>query len=120
MNYAEKRINEIKNEILDLKTACRYTSTRNVNIEKIPNVHTGLYQVTYEKDGFLSSFYPGYIPGAGKTWGSCYARTPNQNVQIVEVDTTTPGPDPSGPREDNYITLTIISSVKVLSVTRIS
>lgn len=120
MNYVEKRINEIKNEILDLKTACKYTSTRNVNIEKISNVHTGLYQVTYEKDGFLSSCYAGYIPGAGKTWAFCYARTPNQNVQIIEVESTTPGSDPLGPREDNYITLTIISSVKVLSVTRIS
>ena len=120
MNYVEKRVNEIKNEILDLKTACKYTSTRNVNVVKIQNVHTGLYQVVFEKDGFITSYFPGYIPNYYDAWGNCYERTPNQNIQIIEVDSTMMGDDPDGPRVDNYITLTIVSSVKILSVTRIS
>lgn len=120
MNYTERRINELKNEILDLKTACRYTSTRNANISQYPGVHTGLYRVTFEKDGIFVSYYPGYIPGAGKIWATCYARTFVGNTQIIEIESTTLGDDPDGPRIDNYITLTIVSSVKVLSVTRIS
>lgn len=118
MNYLENKINHIKNEILDLKTANTYTSTKNVNISEYSGIHTGLYEITYEKDSFISDVYPGYLEG-GIAWASCYARTTNTNKQIVEVDSTTFGDDPEGPRIDNYITLTIISSVKVLSVTRI-
>lgn len=119
MNYLENKINHLKNEILGLKTANKYTSTRNVNINQYPGIHTGLYRVTYERDSFMADIYPGYIY-LNASWAECYARTTNTNVQIIEVDSTTPGDDPDGPREDNNITMTIVSSVKVLSVTRVS
>lgn len=119
MNYLENKINQLKNEILDLKTANKYTSTRNVNIATFSNLHTGLYQIEYERDSFMSDIYPGYIT-AHDTWAECYARTTNTNLQVIEINSTTMGSDPDGPRIDNYITLTVIASVKIIGITRIS
>lgn len=120
MNNFENEIKYIESELIALKTAKQYSSTRNVNISSYPNINTGLYLVTYEKSEFISNVYPGYITGSSNLWGSVYQRTPSGNTQVIEVDTTTSGNDPEGPRDDNYITLTIISSVKVMSVQKIS
>lgn len=120
MESFEEEIKYIESELLRLKTAQRYTSTKNVDIATFQNIHTGLYRVTFEKDSFMADYYPGYITPDKGTWASVYARTTNTNTQVVEVDSTTFGDDPDGSRVDNYITLSIVSSVPVVSVTRIS
>lgn len=120
MNDFEEEIKYVENEILRLKTAQRYTSTKNVDIATFQSLHTGLYQVVFKKEDFMAEYYPGYISPNKDSWASVYARTQSGDTQIIEIDATTMGEDPDGPREDNYIDLSIVSSVPVISLTRIS
>lgn len=99
-------IKNIENEILNLKTASEYASIRSAEYTASISVSTGLYRITYNNDGEpIFSFC--YIGTDISAFGIPYARTPENNSQIIEV------------LESNPTTLVVISNVPVISITRI-
>lgn len=120
MNNFEEEIKYIERELQGLKTAQRYTSTKNVAIATFSDLQTGLYLVTFEKEDFMADYFTGYLDPAKSAWASAYPRTPNDDQQVIEIDTTTPGDDPDGARVDNSTDLAIVSSVPVKDFSRLS
>ena len=88
MNSFEQRIKKIEAELIDLKTASKYVSTKNSYSNVVDGVYTGLYRVVYKPtdDYIISIVGCGQISGTTYV-GTAYPRTPNSNIQIVEIDT---------------------------------
>lgn len=115
-----KFVQEIKNieaELLALKTGSGYTSIRPANFTSSANVYSGVYQITYGgKNEQIFSIVDCKVTSG---WiGSVFPRTPSNNTQIVEVQTTHLADDGT-----SYITdtcpLSIISNRPVTGVQRI-
>lgn len=125
MNEFEKRIKDIESELLNLKTATEYTSTRSLTSAVIEGVYTGMYLISYlSTDGYIASVAacdeidaPGR-PGESLL-GQAYLRTPNDNTQIVEVDTDYYNFD-TRITETGTCSMMISSNVPITGITRIS
>lgn len=110
----DEEIKNIEAEILALKTAKEYSSVRSAYSASV-NVQTGLYEIIYQDTGedIFSFVYGSYVDD---NWGTVWARTPVGNTQIIEINTDkTTYPSPT-----QQATMTIVSSVPVVSITRIS
>lgn len=112
-NEFDVKAKKLEQEILDIKTASEYSLVKSANITSNFMVSTGLYEITYQNNEIIAL---AFCTGSIDERGSVYLRTPNKNVQILEVNT-------------NYISggsvvtgsalLTIISNSKVESITRL-
>ena len=117
-NDFANEIKAIEDELLALKTAAEYTSLRSANYTSSATVNSGIYQITYEtsNEPIFSIVYCG-DDLAGK--GFIYARTPSNNTQIIEADTTYYDFD-----TQTYVTVnvpvSIISNRAVTGIARIS
>lgn len=113
----ETKIKYIQEEILRLKTAKKYISVRSANYASSITVYTGLYRLTYEAsdEPIVAIGYLG-IAGTGR-WLYPYMRTPINNTQIVEIDTTYF--DGSSYITDRY-QLRVISNHKITNIERVS
>ena len=115
-NEFDQRIKKLEQELLDLKTAAKYTSVKSAAFTTSTTVYTGLYQITYEEslDSIMANIFCGTSQGQ---WGIAYPRTPTGNVQLVEIAT-------DHYEEGGYVTynvpLSITSNRKVLSIARIN
>lgn len=112
-----ERLKNIDNELLDLKTASKYSSVRSANTTSTDYLTTGLYKIEYKSKGepIISFFYQAIL--GPYCW--IYARTPDTNSQILEINTTY-----WSNQQQQYITdscpISIVSNVPVISITRIS
>lgn len=115
-NDFETRLKNIEQEIIDLKTASKFTSVKTSNITSSGTISTGLYRIVYNTSGetIISMVYT-----AQPDYCILYARTPSGNSQVVEVLTTEWSND-----TQSYTTYTnklvVVSNVPVVSITRIS
>lgn len=117
-NDFDKKIKDIEQELIDLKTANKYTSVRSASYTADALVYTGVYRISYENtDNPIFSIV--YCSFMDSHWGIAYPRTPNGNEQIVEIDTTFFDSDLS-----TYVTkqvpLSIASNILVTGIERIS
>jgi len=120
MNYLEKRVNDLKKEILDLKTACEYSSTRSAFSDKINNAYTGLYRITYaQTDDYIISIASCSIISGTEYLGMVDIRTAIGNTQILEVDTDYTNFD-TQQIETGTVSLMVSSNTPIVSITRIS
>lgn len=116
-NEFVNRLKNIENELLNLKTASKYSSVRSANTTSTGYLTTGLYTIVYEPKGepIISFFYQA-VSGP-YCW--VYARTPDSNSQILEINTTY-----WDNQQQQYITdscpINIVSNVPILSIERIS
>ena len=111
----EAKIKKIEQELIDLKTATEYTSVRSANYNSSFNVSVGLYKITYADEGVFSIIYSADASGS---WGAgiVYPRTPNGNVQYVEVgysEFIIPG------SSTETTPMVVISNTPVLSIERV-
>ena len=117
-NELVSEIKKIEQELIDLKTASKYTSIRSAFHSSSTLVYTGIYRIKYNNNDnpVFSIIYCNFI---GSNYGLAYPRTPNGNEQIVEIDSTYFDGD-----LDEYVTqhvpLSIASNVPVTSIERIS
>lgn len=113
-NEFTKRLKNIEKELLALKTASLYTSTRNIFSASSGSVYTGLYLITYNNQGekILSQIYF----NRQQSNGDISARTINGNTQIVEINTTYA----AGNSPVTYTTtFYVVSNVPVTSIVRL-
>lgn len=111
------RLKRIEKELLNLKTANLYSSVRSARTTSTDYLTTGLYKIQYQSKGEpIISLFSQAIVGP-YCW--VYARTPDTNSQILEINTTYWDNE-----TQQYITdscpINIISNVPVISITRIS
>lgn len=116
-NDFDKEVKDIEQELIDLKTASKYTSVRSALYTADALVYTGVYRIRYENadNPIFSIVYCNYMDSH---WGIAYPRTPNGNEQIVEIDTTFFDAD-----LNEYVTkqapLSIASNIPVAGIERI-
>lgn len=116
-NEFESEIKKIEQELIDLKTASKYTSIRSAFHSTSTLVYTGMYRIRYNNNNnpIFSIIYCNFI---GSNYGLAYPRTPNGNEQIVEIDSTYFDGD-----SEQYVTqhlpLSIASNFPVISIERI-
>lgn len=104
-NEFDERIKKIEQELLDLKTASEFVSTRSACVENSVRVRTGIYEIKYENNrGYrIATFIIADNPDA---LAAGYLRTPtNSTTQLVEM------------AGDGYVT--IVSNLPVVSFTKI-
>lgn len=112
-NEFEDTLKNIESEILALKTATRYSSTRNASFATPTQVYTGLYRITYNTNSsnIFSFIYD--LGNSADSDGMVYARTPSGNTQIIEVNTNIFGGGVA------QIPLVVVSNVPVRSIVRL-
>lgn len=120
MNEFEQRIKNIESELLSLKTASEYTSTRSAHSSVVTGVFTGIYRVEYEAaDNYIVSNV-GCAEIEGTEYiGVAYPRTPTLNTQLIEIDTDYRNFD-TGQLETGTSTMLIVSNYPIKSIARIS
>ena len=119
MNYLEKKVNQLKNEILDLKTACIYSSVRPACSTVFDGVYTGIYKVTYsETDEYIASIPSCSIISGTEYMGVTYPRTAQNGIQLIEVSTDYTNFD-TQEIETGTASLIIISNFPVSKIERI-
>lgn len=112
-NEFDERIKKIEQELLDLKTACEFVSTRSACVETSVAVNTGVYEIKYEnpKSDYIATFI---IASDPLNMAVAYLRTPsNPTTQRVEIVASNSEGSWTG-----YVT--IISNLPVVSFTKIS
>lgn len=119
MNEFDVTIKRLERELLDLKTASEYSSTRSASFGSVDRVSTGLYQVTYAtgNEAIMATAFCEMIVGTD-VYGIAKLRTPDVSSQIVEVNTNYRNFD-TQQMVVGEATLRIISNRPVTSITRI-
>lgn len=114
-NELTKRLKNIEQELIDLKTASLYTSTRNAFSASSGSAYTGLYKITYSNpnnERILSQVYF----NRQQSNGEIFARTISGNTQVVELNTTYA----AGNAPVTYTTtFYVVSNVPVTSIVRL-
>lgn len=114
-NQFADRIYFLERELLDLKTASEFTSTRSVNLKSTGLISTGLYEVTYG-DGNAPIFTMVYAGMDTYNWIT--PRTPIGNTQIIEVNTTRWNNDTQSYETFNN-RLVVVSNRPIISIEKI-
>lgn len=117
-NEFDKRIKNIEQELTDLKTASEYSSVRSAAVTYSQLVYTGTYRITYENRGepVFSIVHTGIIDD-NEELGGAMARTPEGNIQIVEVFTSYL--NSSYQEVTKSTTLVVVSNIAVAKIERI-
>lgn len=112
-NEFDNKIKEIEQELLDLKTACEFVSTRSACVQNSVAVNTGVYQIIYDNPRadhiatFIIADDPNHMAGA-------FLRIPsNTTTQLVDIVASNTEQSWTG-------RVTIISNLPVVSFTKIS
>lgn len=119
MSEFDVTIKRIEQELLDLKTAAEYSSTRSASFGTADYVSTGLYHVTYapSNEAVIAFAYCDVIQGADVP-GFANPRTPTGNTQVFEVNTNYWDFDTQQTIVGNAV-LHVISNRTILSIERI-
>ena len=119
MNDFDKTVKRIEQELLDLKTASEYSSTRSASFGSVNTVSTGLYRITYApgNEAIMATAFCEMIIGTD-LYGSARLRTPENGSQVVEVNTNYRNFD-TQQMVVGEATLRIISNRLVTSIARI-
>lgn len=121
-NDFSKRIKNIEDEILALKTASEYSSVKSASATSPTTVRTGFYRVTFapNEEPILARYF---IDTSSLGWVALnfriYARTPETNSQVIEVNTSI-SLDLGQTATTYDLFLTILSNRQVVSIERIS
>lgn len=112
-----KRIKNVEEELVRLKTARQYTSIKSANSAQI-SVHTGMYRVTYAGSNgqIISEAFTTLI---GRNYASLRMRPPSDNYQDVEVKSYY-WDSPTQQFIDQTITLSVVANYPIVSIERIS
>lgn len=120
-NDFDKKIKDVNQELTDLKTATKYTSVRSASYTPSTRVQTGTYSINYESgnEPIISKVY---ISSGAPAWlrtllVRAMARTPGENSQIVDINTTVP--DDNGNPVTSNASITILSNRQVVSIVRL-
>ena len=121
-NDFDKKIQNVNQELTDLKTATKYTSVRSASYTPSTQVRTGTYRINYSSGGepIISKVY---ISSGTPSWlrtllVRALPRTPSDNSQIVDINTTIP--DGGGQNPITYdASITILYNRQVTGIERI-
>ena len=117
----DKKIKNLEREILDLKTACEYTSVRSSSITNSQVLNTGNYQVTFDNDGdeIMSMFFVN--DPTGQHFGSVFALPPQGSTQTLLIDATDYQYSGATVVPVNFnVRLTAISNYPITNIVKIS
>lgn len=121
-NIFSQKIKKLEQELVDLKTASKYTSVKSSSYVSPTQVYTGTYQINY-KSGEEPIMSKVYISSGTPSWlrtlvVRAYLRTPSTDSQILEINTSVPDSGGQTPVTSNA-TITILSNREIASITRV-
>lgn len=110
-NEFVNRLNNIKKELLNLKTNKKYTQARPINYASVDVTESGLYRITYKNnDENILSFVSNALPI--QLFEEVRARAVQNNTQDVEIYID---PDLAG----HAIQLTVVSTAEVVGFAKV-
>lgn len=115
----ESKVKWIEDELLALKTASEYASLQSASITYSQQVRTGVYRINYNNPKNIKILSILYGGGPYAINVQVMGRTPNNNYQLVDVNTLVYN-ESTGSYITVNATMSIISNVPVTSITRIS
>jgi len=111
-NEFDEKVKKIEQELLDLKTACEFVSTRSAAVQNSVPVNTGIYEIKYEnpRSDYIATFI---IADDPDNMALASLRTPSDSTtQLVEIAA-------SDPDESRTGHVSIISNLPIVSFTKI-
>lgn len=121
-NEFSNKMNIIQQELTDLKTAAEYGSVRSSSTNSPTTVRTGIYRITFASTGepIMARYY---INSESSQWARdsylrVFPRTPSDNTQEIEVNTTARRNEEITPITYD-VNLTILSNRPVQSIERL-
>lgn len=111
-NEFDEKVKKIEQELIDLKTACEFTSTRSAFVQNLVPVNTGVYQITYDNPDadHIATFI---IADDPNNMAGTYLRSPSSSsVQLADIVSSNTSQSWTG-------RISIVSNLPVVSFTKI-